>query len=55
LKHPIKGWLPQDILAYPSLRNGSEFYLLRLMIKERIDFTRRVPEKLSDIPQPDLA
>jgi blue copper oxidase len=37
------------------LPDGSEFYLLRLMIKERIDFTRRVPEKLSDIPQPDLA
>ena len=37
------------------LPDGSEFYLLRLMIKERTDYTRSVPEKLSDIPQPDLA
>jgi blue copper oxidase len=36
------------------LPDGSEFYLLRLVVKERTDYTRRVPEILSEMPQPDL-
>lgn len=36
------------------LPDGSEFYLLRLVVNERTDNTRRVPETLSEIPQPDL-
>src|SRR5215211_2601165 len=36
------------------LPDGSEFYLLRLVVKDRTDYTRRVPETLSEIPQPDL-
>jgi blue copper oxidase len=36
------------------LPDGSEFYLLRLVVMERTDYTRRVPETLSEIPQPDL-
>src|SRR5215211_6457050 len=37
------------------LPDGSEFYLLKLVINERTNYTRRVPETLSQIPQPDLA
>jgi blue copper oxidase len=37
------------------LPDGSEFYLLRLTIKEKTDYTRSVPETLSEIPDPDLA
>jgi blue copper oxidase len=36
------------------LPDGSEFYLLRLVVKEKTDYTRSVPETLSEIPQPDL-
>jgi blue copper oxidase len=35
------------------LPDGSEFYLLRLVVKEKTDYTRSVPETLSEIPQPD--
>ena len=37
------------------LSDGSEFYLLKLVVNERTDYTRRVPEMLSEIPQPDFA
>jgi FtsP/CotA-like multicopper oxidase with cupredoxin domain len=37
------------------LPDGSEFYLLKLAVNERTDYTRRAPEKLSEIPQPDFA
>jgi blue copper oxidase len=36
------------------LPDGREFYLLRLVVKEKTDYTRSVPETLSEIPQPDL-
>src|SRR5215211_3447968 len=36
------------------LPNGSEFYLLRLVVKEETDYSRSVPETLSRMPQPDL-
>jgi blue copper oxidase len=36
------------------LPDGSEFYLLRLVVNEQAEYTRRVPETLSEIPQPDL-
>jgi blue copper oxidase len=36
------------------LPDGSEFYLLRLVVKEKRDYSRSVPEILSEIPQPDL-
>jgi blue copper oxidase len=36
------------------LPDGSEFYLLRLVVNERTDYSRSVPETLSEIPQPDL-
>jgi blue copper oxidase len=36
------------------LPDGSEFYLLRLVVKEKTDYSRSVPETLSEIPQPDL-
>ena len=36
------------------LPDGSEFYLLRLVVKEQTDYTRRVPEILSEMPQLDL-
>jgi|SRR5918993_596347 suppressor of ftsI/bilirubin oxidase len=36
------------------LPDGSEFYLLRLVVKEKTDYSRSVPEILSEIPQPDL-
>ena len=37
------------------LPDGSEFYLLKLVVNERTDYTRRVPEMLSEISQPDFA
>jgi blue copper oxidase len=36
------------------LPDGSEFYLLKLVVKEKTDYSRSVPETLSEIPQPDL-
>jgi blue copper oxidase len=36
------------------LPDGSEFHLLRLVMKEKTDYSRSVPETLSEIPQPDL-
>jgi blue copper oxidase len=36
------------------LPDGSEFYLLKLLVKEKTDSPRSVPESLSEIPQPDL-
>ena len=36
------------------LPDGSEFYLLRLVVKEKADYSRSVPEILSEIPQPVL-
>jgi blue copper oxidase len=36
------------------LPDGSEFYLLRLVVKEKTDYSRSVPESLSEIPQPNL-
>src|SRR5215207_509009 len=37
------------------LPDGSEFYLLKLVVAEKSDYAGRVPETLSEIPQPDLA
>jgi blue copper oxidase len=37
------------------LPDGSEFYLLRLVVKENTAYSRSVPETLSEVPQPDLA
>src|SRR5215211_307133 len=37
-----------------QLPDGSEFYLLRLVVAEKTDYARRVPETLSELPQPDL-
>jgi len=37
------------------LPDGSEFYLLRLAVAEKTDYAGRVPETLSEVPQPDLA
>jgi suppressor of ftsI/bilirubin oxidase len=36
------------------LPDGSEFHLLRLVMKEKTDYSRSVPETLSEIPQPDV-
>ena len=36
------------------LPDGSEFYLVRLVVKEKTDYSRSVPETISEIPQPDL-
>src|SRR5215213_3714289 len=36
------------------LPDGSELYLLKLVVNEQTNFTRGVPEVLSKIPQPDL-
>jgi blue copper oxidase len=36
------------------LPDGSEFYLLRLVVKEKTDYSRSVPKTLSEIPQLDL-
>jgi blue copper oxidase len=36
------------------LPDGSEFYLLRLVVKERTEYTPRVPETLSEIADPDV-
>ena len=38
-----------------QLPDGSEFYLLRLVVAEKTDYARSVPETLSEFPQPDLA
>jgi blue copper oxidase len=38
-----------------QLPDGSEFYLLKLVVAEKSDYAGRVPETLSEIPQPDLA
>jgi blue copper oxidase len=35
------------------LPDGSEFYLLRLVVAEKSDYSRSVPETLSEVPQPD--
>ncbi|HJQ30286.1 MAG TPA: multicopper oxidase domain-containing protein [Rubrobacter sp.] len=35
------------------LPDGSEFFLLRLVVNEKTDYSRSVPESLSEIPQPD--
>ena len=37
------------------LPDGSEFYLLRLLVKEKADYSRSVPENLSEIPQLELS
>jgi blue copper oxidase len=36
------------------LPDGSEFYLLRLVVKEKTTYSRSMPESLSEVPQPDL-
>ena len=36
------------------LPDGSEFYLLRLVVAAKTDYSISVPETLSEIPQPDL-
>ncbi len=36
------------------LPDGSEFYLLRLVVAQKTDYARSVPETLSEMPQPDL-
>ena len=35
-----------------QLPDGSEFYLLKLVVAQKTDFSRSVPERLSEIPQP---
>jgi blue copper oxidase len=35
------------------LPDGSEFYLLRLVVAQKSDYSRSVPQTLSEIPQPD--
>src|SRR5215207_5897248 len=37
------------------LPDGSEFYLLKLVVAEKSDYVRRVPGMLSEISQPDFA
>jgi blue copper oxidase len=37
------------------LPDGSEFYLLRLVVTEKSEYSRSVPQTLSEIPQPDLS
>ena len=37
-----------------NLPDGSEFYLLKLVIAEKTAYARSVPEVLSEMPQPDL-
>jgi blue copper oxidase len=36
------------------LPDGSAFYLLKLVVGERTDYSSSVPETLSELPQPDL-
>jgi blue copper oxidase len=36
------------------LPDGSEFYLLKLVVGEKTDYTRNVPEILSEIPQSEM-
>jgi blue copper oxidase len=37
------------------LPDGSEFYLLRLVVTQKSDYSRSVPQTLSEIPQPDVS
>jgi suppressor of ftsI/bilirubin oxidase len=37
------------------LPDGSEFYLLKLVVAEKTDYSRSVPETLSEVPRPDFA
>jgi len=37
------------------LPDGSEIYLLRLVVAEKSDYSRSVPQTLSEVPQPDLS
>ncbi len=37
------------------LPDGSGFYVLRLVVSERVDYARRVPEILSESPRQDFA
>jgi blue copper oxidase len=37
------------------LPDGSEFYLLRLVVAEKSDYSRSVPQTLSEVPQLDLS
>jgi blue copper oxidase len=37
------------------LPDGSEFYLLRLVVAEKSNYSRSVPQTLCEIPQPDLS
>jgi blue copper oxidase len=37
------------------LPDGSEFYLLRLVVTEKSDYSASVPQTLSEIPQPDMS
>jgi blue copper oxidase len=37
------------------LPDGSEFYLLRLVVAEKSDYSRSVPQTLSEVPHPDLS
>ena len=37
-----------------KLPDGSAFYVLRLVVAEKMEYAGRVPERLSELPQPDL-
>jgi blue copper oxidase len=36
------------------LPDGSAFYLLKLVVAEKMEYAGRVPQRLSEVPQPDL-
>jgi blue copper oxidase len=55
MEHMDMGHHHMDHQMGPArLPDGSEFYLLRLVVKEKTDYSRSVPETLSEIPQPAL-
>jgi blue copper oxidase len=54
MDHMDMGHHMHDQMGPARLPDGSEFYLLRMVVKEETDYSRSVPEILSEIPQPDL-
>jgi blue copper oxidase len=52
--HHMPGHHMDHQMGPARLPDGSEFYLLRLVVGEKTDYARSVPETLSEIPQPEL-
>src|SRR5215210_362554 len=46
--------MSHDHMDPAQLPDGSAFYVLRLVVAEKMEYAGRVPERLSELPQPEL-